>query len=162
MHLTGLDTNACPLGNSKFILLSDKLNICLWLSACQVEKINHINSSWLTICQQLSQLEATFWPTMHPFLQVLFVSFMLVGVNFFFKNGICYIWSMKLIIRKLVYHDEIIIWKCTLLTIWYQIWFSSAWSASHNVIGALDNVNISCGNNDKLTVNDHTNLKCKY
>ena len=87
MHLTGLDTNACPLGNSKFILLSDKLNICLWLSACQVEKINYINSSWFTICQRLSQLEATFWkckpiwPTMHPFLQVLFVSFMLVGVN---------------------------------------------------------------------------------
>ena len=36
---TGLDTNGCPLGNSKFTLLSDNLNICLWLSACQVEKI---------------------------------------------------------------------------------------------------------------------------
>ena len=59
---SGLDTNGCPLGNSKFILLSDNLNICLWLSACQVEKI------------------------------------------------------IKL-----------------------------AWSASHNVIGAVDNVNISCG-----------------
>ena len=38
----GLDTNGCPLGNSKFILLSDNLNICLWLSACQVEKICQI------------------------------------------------------------------------------------------------------------------------
>ena len=39
----GLDTNGCPLGNSKFTLLSDYLNICLWLSACQVENIyqNH-------------------------------------------------------------------------------------------------------------------------
>ena len=36
----GLDTNGCPLGNSKFILLSDNLNICLWLSAGQVEKID--------------------------------------------------------------------------------------------------------------------------
>ena len=35
----GHDTNGCPLGNSKFTLLSDNLNICLWLSACQVEKI---------------------------------------------------------------------------------------------------------------------------
>ena len=35
----GLDTNGCPLGNSKFTLLSDNLNISLWLSACQVEKI---------------------------------------------------------------------------------------------------------------------------
>ena len=35
----GLDTNGCPLGNSKFTLLSDNLNICQWLSACQVEKI---------------------------------------------------------------------------------------------------------------------------
>ena len=60
--IPGLDTNDCPLGNSKFILLSDNLNICLWLSACQVEKI------------------------------------------------------IKL-----------------------------AWPVSHNVIGALDNVNISCG-----------------
>ena len=62
LFISGLDTNGCPLGNSKFILLSDNLNICLWLSACQVEKI--------------------------------------------------------------------IKW---------------AWSASHNVIGALDNVNIFCG-----------------
>ena len=37
--LAGLDTNGCPLGNSKFTLLSDNLNISLWLSACQVEKI---------------------------------------------------------------------------------------------------------------------------
>ena len=37
--IPGLDTNGCPLGNSKFTLLSDNLNICLWLSACQVEKI---------------------------------------------------------------------------------------------------------------------------
>ena len=37
---SGLDTNGCPLRNSKFILLSDNLNICLWLSACQVDKIN--------------------------------------------------------------------------------------------------------------------------
>ena len=59
---TGLDTNGCPLGNSKFILLSDNLNICLWLSACQVEEMIEL-----------------------------------------------------------------------------------AWSASHNVIGALDNVHISCG-----------------
>ena len=57
---TGLDTNGCPLGNSKFILLSDNLNICLWLSACQVEKINQINNSWSTIYQRLSQPEATF------------------------------------------------------------------------------------------------------
>ena len=41
---TGLDTNGCPLGNSKFILQSDNLNICLWLSACQVEKI--IKLAW--------------------------------------------------------------------------------------------------------------------
>ena len=38
-YFTGLDTNGCPLGNSKFTLLSDNLNICQWLSACQVEKI---------------------------------------------------------------------------------------------------------------------------
>ena len=37
-YIAGLDANGCPLGNSKFILLSDNLNICLWLSACQVEK----------------------------------------------------------------------------------------------------------------------------
>ena len=61
-HLSGLDTNGCPLGNSKFILLSDNLSVSQWLSACQVEKITEL-----------------------------------------------------------------------------------AWSASHNVIGALDNVNISCG-----------------
>ena len=41
LSCTGLDTNGCPLGNSKFILLSDNLNICLWLSACQVEKISN-------------------------------------------------------------------------------------------------------------------------
>ena len=46
---TGLDTNGCPLGNSKFILLSDNLNICLWLSACQGEKIYQINNPWWTI-----------------------------------------------------------------------------------------------------------------
>ena len=45
----GLDTNGCPLGNSKFILLSDNLNICLWLSACQVEKIDQMNNPWSTI-----------------------------------------------------------------------------------------------------------------
>ena len=45
----GLDTNGCPLGNSKFILVSDNLNICLWLSACQVKKINQINNPWSTI-----------------------------------------------------------------------------------------------------------------
>ena len=44
-YITGLDTNGCPLGNSKFILLSDNLNICLWLSACQVEKIDPLNNS---------------------------------------------------------------------------------------------------------------------
>ena len=38
-YIPGLDTNGCPLGNSKFTLLSDNPNICLWLSACQVEKI---------------------------------------------------------------------------------------------------------------------------
>ena len=54
----GLDTNGCPLGNSKFILLSDNLNICLWLSACQVEKINQLNNSWSNIYQRLSQPEA--------------------------------------------------------------------------------------------------------
>ena len=45
----GLDTNGCPLGNSKFILLSDNLNKCLWLFACQVEKIDQMNNSWSTI-----------------------------------------------------------------------------------------------------------------
>ena len=53
----GLDTNGCPLGNSKFILLSDNLNMCLWLSACQVEKIDQINNPWSTIYQRLSQLD---------------------------------------------------------------------------------------------------------
>ena len=48
-HWPGLDTNGCPLGNSKFILLSDNLNICLWLSACQVEEIDQINNHWWTI-----------------------------------------------------------------------------------------------------------------
>ena len=38
-NISGLDINGCPLGNSKFTLQSDNLNICLWLSACQVEKI---------------------------------------------------------------------------------------------------------------------------
>ena len=47
--IPGLDTNGCPLGNSKFILLSDNLNICLWLSAGQVEKIDQINNPWSTI-----------------------------------------------------------------------------------------------------------------
>ena len=45
-----LQTNGFSLGNySKFILLSDNLNICLWLSICQIEKINEINNFWLTI-----------------------------------------------------------------------------------------------------------------
>ena len=75
-----LDTNGCPLGNSKFILLSDNLNICLWLSACQVQKINQINNYWSTIYQRLGQPEATFrkckhiWPAVHSFLQMLCVS----------------------------------------------------------------------------------------
>ena len=43
-YKTGLDTNGCPLGNSKIILLSDNLNICLWLSACLVEEIDQINN----------------------------------------------------------------------------------------------------------------------
>ena len=79
----GLDTNGCPLGNSKFILLSDNLNICLWLSACQVEKINQINNTWSNIYQRLSQPEARFrkykhiWPAVYSFLQILFVSFLL-------------------------------------------------------------------------------------
>ena len=60
LSIAGLDTNGCPLGNSKFILLSDNLNICLWLSACQVEKINQIDNSWSTIYQRLSQPEVTF------------------------------------------------------------------------------------------------------
>ena len=47
--ITGLDTNGCPLGNSKFILLSDNLNICLWLSDCQVDKIDQMNNPWSTI-----------------------------------------------------------------------------------------------------------------
>ena len=46
---SGLDTNGCPFGNSKFILLSDNLNVCLWLSACQVEKIIQLNNSLSTI-----------------------------------------------------------------------------------------------------------------
>ena len=50
----GLDTNGCPLGNSKLILLTDNLNRCLWLSACQVEKIDKMNA-------------------VHSFLQFLFV-----------------------------------------------------------------------------------------
>ena len=57
---SGLDTNGCPLGNSKYILLSDNLNICLWLSACQVEKINQLNNSCSNVYQRLSQPEATF------------------------------------------------------------------------------------------------------
>ena len=79
---TGLDTNGCPLGNSKFTLLSDNLNICLWLSVCQVEKIDQINNSWLTIYQRLCQSGTTFqkckhnWYAVHSFLQMLFVSFM--------------------------------------------------------------------------------------
>ena len=49
LYKTGLDTNGCPLGNSKLILLSDNLNICLWLSACQVEKIIELAwSCWST------------------------------------------------------------------------------------------------------------------
>ena len=52
--VSGLDTNGCPLGNSKLILLTDNLNRCLWLSACQVEKIDKMNA-------------------VHSFLQFLFV-----------------------------------------------------------------------------------------
>ena len=40
MDSTGLDTNGCPLGDSEFTLLSDNLNICLWLFACQIKKID--------------------------------------------------------------------------------------------------------------------------
>ena len=47
--IAGLDTNGCPLGNSKFILLSDNLNTCPWLSACQVEKIDQMNNPWSAI-----------------------------------------------------------------------------------------------------------------
>ena len=65
----GLDTNGCPLGNSKFILLSDNLNICLWLSACQVENIDEITS----LIYHLLAIESP-WPTVHSFLQFLFVS----------------------------------------------------------------------------------------
>ena len=54
---SGLDTNGCPLGNSKFIFLSDNLNICPWLSACQVEKIDQINNPRSTIYQRLGQLD---------------------------------------------------------------------------------------------------------
>ena len=57
-------------------------------------------------------------------------------------NGVRYIWECRLIIRELVYDDEILIRKCTLLIIWYQIWFSSAWSASGNAFRATDNVDI--------------------
>ena len=57
LYISGLDTNGCPLGNSKFILLSDNLNICLWLSDCQVEKIDQINNPWWTIYYRLSQLD---------------------------------------------------------------------------------------------------------
>ena len=56
----GLDTNGCPLGNSKLILLSDNLNRCLWLSACQVEKIDEINNPWSIIYQWLSQLDLQY------------------------------------------------------------------------------------------------------
>ena len=60
IQTTGLDTNGCPLGNSKFILLSDNLNICPWLSACQVEKIDQINNAWSTINKRLSQFDLQF------------------------------------------------------------------------------------------------------
>ena len=56
----GLDTNGCPLGNSKLILLSDNLNRCLWLSACQVEKIDETNNPWSIIYQWLSQLDLQY------------------------------------------------------------------------------------------------------
>ena len=68
-YYTGLDTNGCPLGKSKFILMSDNLNICLWLSACQVEKINQLNYSWSKIYQRLSQPEARFRKYKHIDLQ---------------------------------------------------------------------------------------------
>ena len=58
-HHAGLDANGCPLGNSKLILLSDNLNRCLWLSACQVEKIDEINP-WSIIYQWLSQLDLQY------------------------------------------------------------------------------------------------------
>ena len=60
---SGLDTNGCPLGNSKFILLSDNLGICLWLSACQVGKIyqNGLNSE--SLCNWIPcQCEYLLWP----------------------------------------------------------------------------------------------------
>ena len=63
--MSGLDTNGCPLGNSKFILLSDNPNICLWLSDCQVEKINQLNNSWSNIYHRLSQLEGSFQKYKH-------------------------------------------------------------------------------------------------
>ena len=47
-------------GTGGFILLSDNLNTCIWLSACQVEKISQLNNSWSHIYQRLSQPEATF------------------------------------------------------------------------------------------------------
>ena len=78
---TGLDTNGCPLGNSKFILLSDNLNICLWLSACQFGKMNQVNNSWSTIYQQLSQPDATLqkykhnWPEVHSLIPANLICF---------------------------------------------------------------------------------------
>ena len=70
----GLDTNGCPLGNSKFILLSDNPNICLWLSACQVEKSNQLNDSWSNIYQRLSQPEAMFRKYKHLTCSALFLA----------------------------------------------------------------------------------------
>ena len=72
--MTGLDTNGCPLGNSKFILLSDNPNICLWLSACQVEKSNQLNDSWSNIYQRLSQPEARFRKYKHLTCSALFLA----------------------------------------------------------------------------------------
>ena len=47
------------------------------------------------------------------------------------------------------------IWKCALLTIWYQIWFSSTWTASRNVLETLTmciSLEATCENNDLAAV----------
>ena len=84
-------------------------------------------------------ISTTWWQLTY----ICYLYGVLVGLNLISQmNGVRYIWECRLIIRELVYDDEILIWKCTLLIIWYQIWFSSAWSASGNAFRATDNVDI--------------------
>ena len=125
-HRTGLDTNGCPLGNSKFILLSDNPYICLWLSACQVEKSNQLNDSWSNIYQPLSQPEARFRKYKH-----------LTCSAFFLANSIRFI-----LVLKRIKSD----WRATLDLPWLTLLFMVSirgvlmadyiWchASSHNVV----------------------------